>query len=80
MHRGISALREILGDENVMFSMSPCRISIRGGEEAGHTLNKMMEESFNSMDVPFEAGDGIPCPVCYSKVSSPVQLAVVIIF
>ena len=77
VQRGLAALKEILGDENVTLDLflSPCRITIRGGEDGRYVLKKMIQESFSNVTMTEGVASGSLCPVCYIEASSPVQLA-----
>ncbi|KAG2058030.1 hypothetical protein BDR06DRAFT_987914 [Suillus hirtellus] len=65
--RGIPELRETFGEDNVKFVISARRITISGGEEARHALERLIQGSLNSSGQQ-------SCPICYDTVSSPLPL------
>ena len=77
VRRGLAALEEDLGKENVTLdlSSSPCKITIRGGEMARHALSRLIDESLDHIKIENETGLDSNCPICYDEISSPVQLA-----
>jgi hypothetical protein len=77
MRNGLSALKEHLGDDNVILDVRsfPCRITIRGGETSRHLLNMFIEESLTDLSAEKGTGRNSNCPICYDEISSPVQLA-----
>jgi len=75
VQHGLAVLKETLGEDNVSLNLSPCTITIRGGEDARHALDKLIQESLSDMAMSRSAESGSLCPVCYSDVSSPVRLA-----
>ncbi|TFK34049.1 hypothetical protein BDQ12DRAFT_727233 [Crucibulum laeve] len=79
VQKGLATLKEMLGNENATLDISsrPCKVVIRGGEEAMHHLNRLIQESL----LRFPGGpirhDGATdtCPVCFDNdISNPVQL------
>ncbi|KIK58976.1 hypothetical protein GYMLUDRAFT_170346 [Collybiopsis luxurians FD-317 M1] len=81
--RGVADLKERFGEENVSLNISswPCRITIRGGEDARHALRSLIDQSLNEPLPPLSTGEGsysedsAPiCPICLDQVSVPVQL------
>ncbi|KAG6833600.1 hypothetical protein H0H87_004227 [Tephrocybe sp. NHM501043] len=75
VRRGLAALKEALGEENVALDLTstPCKLIIRGGEEARHALNNVMDQSWNDLyRDPSDIND--ICPICYEAVSTPVVL------
>jgi hypothetical protein len=77
VRHGVAALKETLGEDNVTLNLStsPCKITIRGGEEAIHALDKLIAESLSDVTMNQGLESGSLCPVCYSEISTPVQLA-----
>ena len=79
MRQGLGRLRELLGEENVALNWVPgqCEITIKGGEEHKHHLNRLIKESQTTQNVePIrpEKDDEGACPICYDEVSHPEQL------
>ena len=77
VRHGLSALKETFGEDNVTLniSSSPCKVTVRGGEDARHALDRLIEESLGDLTMNQSTGSGAKCPICYDDVSSPVQLA-----
>ncbi|KAG2108426.1 uncharacterized protein F5147DRAFT_773630 [Suillus discolor] len=72
--RGIPELRETFGEDNVKFVISARRITISGGEEARHALERLIQGSLSGpQTVPDPSGQQ-SCPICYDNVSSPLPL------
>jgi hypothetical protein len=74
----VGKLAELLGEENVRLDVQPrmCRITIKGGEEASHFLQRLIDQARAVIvdSVLPGAGDTETCPVCYSDLSHPEQL------
>ncbi|KIM86639.1 hypothetical protein PILCRDRAFT_96062 [Piloderma croceum F 1598] len=77
VRRGLAALEEELGKDNVTLniSSSPCKITIKGGEIARHALSRLIDESLDHTEIVNETEPDSKCPICYDEITSPVQLA-----
>ncbi|KAF4611182.1 hypothetical protein D9613_007285 [Agrocybe pediades] len=82
VREGLGKLTELLGDGNVKLDLAsrPCKITVKGGEEAKHHLQRLLEES--RAKAAFHEGAGLPnfgvtetCPICMDEVSNPEELA-----
>ena len=79
VREGIGKLTELLGEGNVALNLAsrPCKITIKGGEEAIHHLQRLIDESrdTNSLGalLPGSAEREV-CPICTEDVSNPEQL------
>ena len=79
IREGVGKLTELLGEENVRFDVQPtvCRITIKGGEDANHYLQRLIDQARAAVIVdsvlPGTSEVEI-CPVCYGDVSHPEQL------
>ncbi|RDB20510.1 ATP-dependent RNA helicase DEAH12, chloroplastic [Hypsizygus marmoreus] len=76
VRKGLAVLKEILGEDAVTLDLAstPCKLTIRGGEEARHALNTLMDQSLMDLDQRTgEGGDAI-CPICYDEVAHPITL------
>ena len=76
MRQGLGRLRELLGEENVVLSIVPgqCKITIKGGEEDRHHLNRLIRESQAAQTIEEIQDEKETCPICYDVVSHPEQL------
>ena len=79
IREGVGKLTELLGEENVKFDVQPtgCRITIKGGEEANHYLQRLVDQARAAVIVDSVlpgAGEVETCPVCYGDVSHPEQI------
>jgi hypothetical protein len=78
VRKGLAALKEILGEDSVTLDLisRPCKLTIKGGEEARHTLNRLMDQSLEELDFDQPLGTEVNnmCPICYDDVSHPVLL------
>lgn len=75
VREGIQQLRETLGENNVKFAMSSRKITVSGGEEARHALDRLITLSHKGeRGLPNASQDSQTCPICYDSVSSPHQL------
>ncbi|KAG6840137.1 hypothetical protein C0991_008601 [Blastosporella zonata] len=75
VRKGLAALKDILGDDSVVLDLAstPCKVTIRGGEEARHALNNVMDQALNDLDFCSSDSNDI-CPICYDAVSNPAVL------
>ena len=76
VREGIQQLKETLGENNVRFTTSSRKLTVSGGEEARHALDRLIALSHNASygRIPNTAQGNQTCPVCYDNVSSPHQL------
>jgi len=79
MRQGLGRLLDLLGEENVVLDFVPgqCEITIKGGEEERHHLNRLMRESEAAQpleQIHPEKDEKVTCPICYDEVSHPEQL------
>ena len=81
MRQGLGRLKELIGEENVVLSFVPeqwnLKITIKGGDEARHHLNRLISESQAAQTVEQidrEKDEKVTCPICYDEVSHPEQL------
>ncbi|KAG1903648.1 uncharacterized protein F5891DRAFT_1185273 [Suillus fuscotomentosus] len=72
--RGIPELRETFGEDNVKFVISARRITISGGEEARHALERLIQGSLSGPQIVPDPSGQQSCPICYDTVSSPLPL------
>lgn len=79
VREGLGKLVELLGEENVNLNLAsrPCRITVKGGDEANHHLQRMLDESkaagsFGSVLTAAEKTE--VCPICTDEASHPEQL------
>ena len=75
VREGIQQLKETLGENNVRFAMSSRKVTVSGGEEARHALDRLITLSHKgSCGLPNVSQGSQTCPICYDDVSSPHQL------
>jgi hypothetical protein len=79
VREGVGKLEELLGEENVRLDVQPrmCRITIKGGEEANHYLQRLIDQARAAGIVDSVVpgtGETEVCPVCYGDLSYPEQL------
>ncbi|KAF8880216.1 hypothetical protein CPB84DRAFT_1792699 [Gymnopilus junonius] len=81
MREGLDKLKELLGEENVRLNLAarPWTITVKGGEEATHHLQRLIEEAraaltLGSIILPGQIIEKDICPVCYDDASNPEQL------
>jgi len=75
VREGIQELKETLGENNVRFAMSSRKITVSGGEEARHALDRLITLSQKgNCGLPNASQGSQTCPICYDSVSSPHQL------
>ncbi|PPQ98011.1 hypothetical protein CVT26_003073 [Gymnopilus dilepis] len=81
VREGLQKLKELLGDDNVQLDVNsrPCKIMVKGGEDATHHLHRLTEEaraaSALGSILPGQIVEHDTCPVCYEDASNPEQLA-----
>ncbi|KAF9554428.1 hypothetical protein CPC08DRAFT_766723 [Agrocybe pediades] len=82
VREGLGKLAELLGEGNVKLDLAsrPCKVTVKGGDEAKHHLQRLIDES--QAKAAFHEGAGLPhfgvtetCPVCMDDVSNPEELA-----
>ncbi|KAG5652558.1 hypothetical protein H0H81_004567 [Sphagnurus paluster] len=76
VRKGLAALKEVIGEDSVTLELAskPCKLTIRGGEEARHALDTIMEQSLQHLDVHDGGTRNDVCPICYDVVSHPFKL------
>ena len=75
MHKGVTILKQELGDHAVALQLaSPTRLVVRGGEKAHHIIDQLLEESRTGFQPHTTNGVETTCPVCFDEPSSPVLL------
>ena len=78
VRRGLAALKEVLGEENASLDLAstPCKLTIKGGDEARHHLSRLLDESLTnfSLDQNYAVDEDDICPICYDTVSHPESL------
>ncbi|KAG2076422.1 hypothetical protein BDR04DRAFT_765108 [Suillus decipiens] len=72
--RGIPELKETFGEDNVKFIISARRITISGGEEARHALERLIQSSLSGPQIFPDPSGQQSCPICYDNISSPLPL------
>ncbi|KAF8345642.1 hypothetical protein F5887DRAFT_1282564 [Amanita rubescens] len=74
LRRGVTALKQELGDDAVTLRLtSPARLVVRGGEAAHRIVDQLLEESRMGFQ-PHTTNEENICPVCFDEPSSPVLL------
>ncbi|KAH8099503.1 hypothetical protein BXZ70DRAFT_229611 [Cristinia sonorae] len=79
LREGLGKLKELLGEENAVLHVAsrPPRIVIKGGEEARHHLQRLIDESRTYIPLAAPRNgeeEGPTCPVCYTEASNPEEL------
>ncbi|EDR13870.1 uncharacterized protein LACBIDRAFT_304985 [Laccaria bicolor S238N-H82] len=78
VRQGLAALKEVLGEDNVSLDLAsmPCRLTIKGGDEARHHLSRLLDESLTNFSLEQNhAADGDDiCLICYDTVPHPESL------
>ncbi|OJA17608.1 hypothetical protein AZE42_01207 [Rhizopogon vesiculosus] len=74
VQRGIPELKETFGEDNVKFVISAGRITISGGEEARHALERLIQDSLRGPQILPDPSGEQSCPICYDDISSPLRL------
>lgn len=74
---GFGKLKELVGEDNVDLRITPkwSAITMRGGEEATHHLQRLLDESLidNASEHPLKA-NAAACPICLTEVAFPEWL------
>ncbi|PBK93454.1 hypothetical protein ARMGADRAFT_125859 [Armillaria gallica] len=73
LRTGLTAMKEVFGENCVALDIRSARITIRGGEEIRLHLKNHIAESLKAVIVQIAPGNHT-CPVCYDEASSPFQL------
>ncbi|KAK0436567.1 hypothetical protein EV421DRAFT_1715807, partial [Armillaria borealis] len=73
LRTGLTAMKEVFGEDCVILDIRSARITIRGGEEIRLHLKNHIAESLRAVIVQIAPGNHI-CPVCYDEASAPFQL------
>ncbi|KAF8194700.1 hypothetical protein BJ912DRAFT_179852 [Pholiota molesta] len=79
MREGLGKLKELIGGDNVAVNVAsvPYKVTVKGGVEATHHLQRLMDES-RAMGAPDNTRPGDAereiCPICTDDVSNPEQL------
>ncbi|KAF8194705.1 hypothetical protein BJ912DRAFT_1141524 [Pholiota molesta] len=79
MREGLGKLKELIGEDNVAVNVAsvPYKVTVKGGVEATHHLQRLMDES-RAMHAPDNTLPGDAereiCPICTDDVSNPEQL------
>lgn len=82
IQKGLSELQGALGKENATLDLtsSPCRLTVRGGEEARLHVGRLCEEAArnpNAVNGNMETDEedaAKMCPICYDEITHPVHL------
>ncbi|KAG0704179.1 hypothetical protein DFH29DRAFT_981610 [Suillus ampliporus] len=74
VERGIPELKETFGEDNVKFVISARRITISGGEDARHALERLIQDSLSGPQILPDPSGEQSCPICYDNISSPLRL------
>lgn len=76
VRKGMAEFKEIMGNDGVDLDLSTRKLTVRGGEEARHTLDRLLKQSHEELRVGQHhlSGPSDTCPICYDEVSHPVQL------
>ena len=75
VRKGVRTLNEIYGDGTASLDIASCKVTVRGGDEIRHTLDRLIKESLSGLHTVSSAiATQEQCPVCYDKVSSLHEL------
>ncbi|KAF9483016.1 hypothetical protein BDN70DRAFT_990656 [Pholiota conissans] len=79
MREGLGKLKELIGDDNVTVNIAsaPFRVTVKGGVEATHHLQRLMDEArmIGALDEALPGDtDRETCPICTDDVSNGEQL------
>ncbi|KAG2126580.1 hypothetical protein DEU56DRAFT_742828, partial [Suillus clintonianus] len=74
LKHGIPELKETFGEDNVKFVISARKITISGGEEARHALERLIQGSLSGPQILPDPSGQQSCPICYDDISAPLRL------
>ena len=74
VRKGLESLKELIGEDNVDFMAATRTITVKGGEEGHHHLNRLIAES-KEVAALLPATTTSTCPVCFGDPTSPEELA-----
>jgi hypothetical protein len=76
MREGLTQLRELLGEENVIvsFRSEGCQITVKGEEEGRHQLNRLIAQSLIADQILPGYTEKETCPICTDEISCAEQL------
>ncbi|KDR76477.1 hypothetical protein GALMADRAFT_139404 [Galerina marginata CBS 339.88] len=79
VREGLGKLTELLGKGNATLNLASgqCKITVKGGEEAIHHLQRLIDESRNTTSLGAflpDPAEREACPICTDDVSNPEQL------
>ena len=76
MREGLTQLRELLGEENVIvsFRSEGCQITVKGEKEGRHQLNRLIAESLIADQILPGYTEEETCPICTDEISCAEQL------
>ncbi|KAF9649159.1 hypothetical protein BDM02DRAFT_3186563 [Thelephora ganbajun] len=77
IRRGMKVLSDMLGEDNVWLNTTskPHFVSVRGGHDAEHALQKLMSEALKKPLRPSYLDRSQSCPLCFGEPSQPFPLA-----
>ena len=77
IHRGVKILGDMLGEDNVWLhtTSKPYFVSVRGGHDAEHALQKLVSEALRAPPRPPAFDWSKTCPLCFEEPTQPFLLA-----
>jgi len=77
IHRGMKILGDMLGEDNVWLhtTSKPYFVSVRGGHDAEHALQKLVGEALKKPLRPPVLDWSQTCPLCFEEPTQPFPLA-----
>ena len=77
IHKGMKILGDMLGEDNVWLhtTSKPYFVSVRGGHDAEHALQKLVSEALKKPLQPPVRDWSKTCPLCFEEPTQPFPLA-----
>ena len=77
IHEGMKVLGDMLGEDNVWLhtTSKPFFVSVRGGHDAEHALQRLVSEALKKPLPPPVLGGTQTCPLCFEEPTQPFSLA-----
>ncbi|KAH8829432.1 hypothetical protein DL96DRAFT_1053131 [Flagelloscypha sp. PMI_526] len=71
--QGLAALKEVLGEDDVVLDLRAGTIAVPDSDAAHHILDRVIRESLDDLASIRDHSDD-PCPICYGEPGAPITL------
>jgi len=71
IREGVDQLKALLDDDTITYNAAPWQVTVKGGEVARRTVQRLIEQAVNWVAPAFGSTDDVICNICFDTPTAP---------